>query len=584
MLPVQTESEDIVRERRARVRRLERHTAASLRALSGSVLAEYKSNRLLLGAEPLRFASPYLVTDVQHAALPVVRGVADSLALRLYHSSSELHQELQPNEPFARIIFDILEQLRCESLAASSLGGVRNNVDHAFDEWCSCSRANGFVESELGVLLYTLIHMVRARLVRNVDNEDVAAIIEATRANIGPLIGKPFYQLPKTKHDQALYAIHAIEIANTLNTLVDDESVSGRSQGSGERRIVALPPDWDPPEDKDQDNSTVVPAQQVGGAVRNETLETAGGYHVFSREFDSEVTAEDMYRDVQLRAVRQQLDKLVASQAVSINRLALHLQKLFASLEPSDWFFGQEEGWLDARRLSQLVANPAYRQVFYQHREVPESDVVVSFLIDNSGSMKSQRFEAVAVLVDTFARALELAGVRSEILGFTTASWNGGRLLQQWRAAGSPDTPGRLAESQHIVYKSAESTWRSSRLGIAALLKTLHYREGIDGEALIWAWQRLMARSESRRYLVMISDGSPMEAATANANGDGFLLDHLISVATQIDQRSAVHLGCIGIDLDTSFFITNSVDADLNGTLGNRSYAVLDTLFRNSRH
>ena len=583
MHPVQTESEDSTRQRRARVRRLERHTAASLRALSGSVSAEYKSNRVLLGAEPLRFASPYLVVDIQDAELPVVRGVADSLALRLYHSDAVLHQTLLPKAPLARIVFDILEQLRCESLAAASLGGVRSNVDEAFDAWCSGSRANGFVESELGVLLYTLIHMVRARLVRNIDNEDVAAIIEATRANIGPLIGKPFYQLPKHKQHQERYAIYATEIAETLSALVDAEAVEQQSRAAGDRRIVALPPDWEPPDDNDPDDANAS-QQQTSLQHAAEPLETAGGYHVFTREFDVQVTADDMYREAQLRDARRHLDKLVASQAVSVNRLALHLQRLFANPEPSEWFFGQEEGWLDARRLSQLVANPAYRQVFYQQREVPESDVVVSFLIDNSGSMKSQRFETVAVLVDTFARALELAGVRSEILGFTTTSWNGGRALQQWQAAGSTDNPGRLAESQHIVYKSADATWRASRRGIAALLKTLHYREGIDGEALIWAWQRLLARAESRRYLVMISDGSPMEAATANANGTDLLVDHLITVATQIDQRSAVHLGCIGIDLDTSHFITNSVDADLSGTLGNQSYAVLETLFRNIRH
>lgn len=579
-----TDNEEKVREQRARVRRLERHTAASLRALSGSVTAEYKSNRVLVGADPLRFASPYLVIDTSEAALPVVRGVADSLALRLLHSDAELHRKLQPEASLARIIFDILEQLRCESLATSSLSGVRDNLDHAFDAWCSVSRTNGFVESELGVLLYTLIHMVRARLIRNIDNEDVASLIEATRANIGPLIGKPFYQLPKHKYEQERYAVYAGEIADTLNALIDAASVSETTSASSERRIVALAPDWEPPEDSDPDQNYASLTERVDASAHNGQLDNAGDYHVFSREFDCELSTEDMYRDTQLRDTRKHLDKLVAAQSVSINRLALRLQKLFASLEPADWFFGQEEGWLDARRLSQLVVNPAYRQVFYQHRNVPEADVVVSFLIDNSGSMKSQRYEAVAVLVDTFARALELAGVRSEILGFTTTSWNGGRLLPQWRAAGSPENPGRIAETQHIVYKSADATWRSSRPGISALLKTQHYREGIDGEALIWAWRRLLARNEQQRYLVMISDGSPMDAATANTNRDDFLLDHLVSVATQIDQRSSVHLGCIGIDLDTSFFITNSVAADLTGTLGNQTYAVLETLFRNNRH
>jgi len=314
------------------------------------------------------------------------------------------------------------------------------------------------------------------------------------------------------------------------------------------------------------------------------SLDQAGDYHVFTREFDVESEGNDLYPTNRLQRRRTQLDRLVASQSVSVNRLALRMQRLFASLREDDWQFGQEEGWLDARRLTQLVASHSYRQIYYRNRFVPKSDVVVSFLIDTSGSMKTQRYEAVAVLVDTYARALELAGVQSEILGFTTAGWNGGRALASWRKSGQPDDPGRLNEVQHIVYKSADASWRQSRLSIAAMLETVHYREGIDGEALLWAFRRLMAREEQRRYLVLVSDGAPMDAATSNQNREGFLLDHLAAVSDHIDRRSAIHLGCIGIDLDTSHFITNSASADLTGTLGNNTYRLLDTLFSSSRH
>ena len=397
------------------------------------------------------------------------------------------------------------------------------------------------------------------------------------------LIGTPFYHLPKARFDQRSYAAHAVEIAQTLAELVEFEADDENARASGGPRIVALPPDWEEPNEQEQQSD----GASAGSAAEDSTasvLPDAGDYHVFTREFDCVSSGSDLYREALLRESRKHLDRLIAAQSVSISRLALRLQKLFATLVPSDWFFGQEEGWLDARRLSQLVTNPSYRQIFYQQRHVPESDVVVSFLVDTSGSMKSQRYEAVAVLVDTYARALELAGIRVEILGYTTASWNGGQVMEQWRAAGMPEAPGRLSELQHIVYKDANATWRNSRFSIAAMLKTFHYREAIDGEALQWAWERLLARPEAERYLVMISDGSPMDAATANANRDEFLLEHLVSVASHIDQRSPVHLGCIGIDLDTSFFITNSIDADLNGTLGNSSYRLLDQLFRNVRH
>ncbi len=569
---------------RARARSIERHTAACLRAVSQQPAAEYKGNRVLVGGEPLRVAAPYLVASIDDLTLAQSRGVADALALRLRHSDASLHKKLQPEDALARIIFDILEQLRAESLAADSLPGLRDNLNAAFDRWCSDSRQNGFAESDLGILLYTLIHMVRARLIRNIDDEDVAALIEVTRANIAPMIGSAFYQLPKTREQQADYAVHALEIAEILSDLVaaSQEAEENRAKPNL-KQSVRLPPNWDV-DDAPEGVDSVAGSATISVVSETEELANAGDYRVFSGEFDVQLTAESLYPDTRLRRYRQQLDRLVAAQSVSVNRLALRMQRLFATLQDDDWHFGQEEGWLDARRLTQLVAAPAYRQVFYRQRKVPQSDVVVSFLIDNSGSMKAQRYEAVATLVDTYSRALELAGIKSEVLGFSTGEWNGGRALKAWRAAGEPEAPGRLNEVQHIVYKSAESTWRQGRLAIAALLETAHYREGIDGEALLWAYQRLLARDEARRYLVMISDGTPMDVSTSNNNREGFLLDHLTTVADHIDRRSPVHVGCISIDQDTSFFVTNSVSADLSGTLGNNTYRLLDQLFSNIRH
>lgn len=569
---------------RARTRSIERHTAASLRAVAGKPSAEYKANRLLVDGEPQQFASPYLLAEIEKLTLGETRGVADALALRLQHSNYRLHRKLQPTDALARIIFDILEQLRCESLAADSLPGLRNNLNAAFDRWCSNARQNGFAESELGILLYTIIHVVRARLVRNIDDEDVASLIEATRANISPLIGTPFYQLPKTRDSQQHYAVHALEIAETLAALASASgSLDDKEKKNSQRPLVALPPDWEM-EDTPGAGEEQIPGSVIATAEDATALDNAGDYHVYTREFDIEISGDRMYPELRQKRYREQLDRLVAGQAVSVNRLALRMQRLFATLENDDWQFGQEEGWLDARRLTQLVATPSYRQVFYRERRVPKSDTVVTFLIDSSGSMKAQRFEAVAVLVDTYARALELAGVKSEVLGFTTAGWNGGKALESWRRAGQPENPGRLNEIQHIVYKSAQNTWRQSRHGIATMLETTHYREGIDGEALLWAFKRLLAQNERRRFLVMISDGAPMDAATGNMNRSGFLHDHLAAVANHIDRRSAVRLGCIGIDLDTSHFITNSVSADLKGTLGNNTYRLLDQLFASGRH
>lgn len=304
-----------------------------------------------------------------------------------------------------------------------------------------------------------------------------------------------------------------------------------------------------------------------------------GDYQVFTREYDVCIEGAALYREKQRIALREQLDSLIAAQAISVPRLALRLQRLFAIEQAAGWNFGEEEGYLDGRRISQLVSNPAYRHVFRQTRYTPHSDVVVSFLIDNSGSMKRQRFEAVAVLVDIFARALELAGAKTEILGFTTATWSGGRMINQWRRAGGPTPAGRMNELMHVVYKDADTRWRRARHSIAAMLNPQHFREGLDGEALAWAAQRLNTRPESRRALIMISDGAPMETTTLNLNDKGYLDRHLYHVARDIEQRGEIELRAIGIGLDMGAFFKRSIALDLTGTLGNRAFSALERLF-----
>ncbi len=569
-----------VQKNTARLRLLERHGAASLRALSGETLAEYRASRLRVDGKPAPFAAPYLAIDFSEAQLTQCRGVMDSLSLRLRYSDQALHKKLSPPSGFARLVFDVLEQTRCESLSPLERAGLRKNLDAAFANWCHVAHGNGFCDSDLGILLYTVIHMVRARLIGTFEDETAEALIEATRANLGPILGKHLYKLKAVKQDQAAFAVHAAAIANELGEMVADAADDVDDDVKlKERHSVILPPDWN-----DSDVDSEVESAGAGSSssvdLGQTDLENLGDYHVFTDEFDETVEANTLLRNEKRYELRSRLDQLVKSQAVSVTRLAREMQALFARPEHDGWLFGQEEGLIDARRLAQLVSNPEYHSVFVQDRMQLKSNAVVSFLIDNSGSMKRQRFEAVAVLMDTYARALDLAGIKSEVLGFTTGDWNGGKPLQQWRKAGQPDAPGRMGELLHVVYKTADDAWRRSRGSMACLLSTQHFREGVDGEALIWAYQRLKAREEPKRYLVVISDGAPLDAATQNTNREGFLGDHLASVAKYIESDPQIQMGAIGIDLDMSDTFGNSVSLDLGGTLGQASYRVLNTLFK----
>ena len=563
----------------ARLRLLERHGAASLRALAAEPCAEYRASRLRVDGKPAPFAAPYLAVDFAQAGVDRSRGVMDSLSLRLLHSDFALHQELSPRSGFARLVFDVLEHTRCESLLPETHRGLRDNLDTAFIQWCHEAHGNGFCDSDLGILLYTVIHMARARLIGTFEDETAEALIEATRANLGPILGKSLYQLKGARENQSAFAIHAAHIANELGEMVADAADDADDSAKlKDRHSVILPPDWN-----DSDIDAEVESAGAGAAsatISEQTdLQKLGDYHVYTHEFDQLVEARSLIRNEKRYALRGRLDQLVRSQAVSVTRLAREMQVLFSRPENDGWLFAQEEGLVDARRLAQLVSNPEYHQVFVQDRLQLKSNAVVSFLIDNSGSMKRQRYEAVAVLIDTYARALDLAGVQSEVLGFTTADWNGGKALHAWRKAGQTQNPGRMGELLHVVYKSADVTWRRSRGSMACLLSTQHFREGVDGEALIWAYQRLKARDEPNRYLVIISDGAPLDAATQNTNREGFLGDHLASVARFIESDPQINLGAIGIDLDMNDTFNNAALLDLGGTLGQASYRVLHSLF-----
>ncbi|MBU1357153.1 MAG: cobalt chelatase, partial [Gammaproteobacteria bacterium] len=258
----------------------------------------------------------------------------------------------------------------------------------------------------------------------------------------------------------------------------------------------------------------------------------------------------------------------IAGQGANIARLARELRALLAVPERDGWDGGQEEGHIDGRRLAQLIASPTERRLFRTERLEPLADCAVSFLIDCSGSMK-EHAESVALLVDVLARALEQAGVASEILGFTTGAWNGGRAQRDWLRAGKPAHPGRLNERSHIVFKSADTPWRRSRNSVAALLKSDLFREGFDGEAVDWACSRLLARDEARKLLLVISDGSPMDSATHLANDAHYLDHHLREVVARHEQDGRIEIAGIGVGLDLSPYYSRSHVLDIASSVGN---------------
>lgn len=562
----------------AHTRRQDRNGAAIIRALGQTPTAEYRARQLEVAEKPVGISTPYLQPALDEAGQLstdeiIARGVFDAIALRLRFSDPTIHARLEPDDLVARIVFDMAEQLRCESLVPKSLAGVKHNTQVAFETW---GRSERLSSTGIGLLLFTVMHVVRSRLVAPIDDELIEDQIESTRFTLATAIGGDVREMSRTTENQEAFAFHALSLAATIAGMVNESSETA-TEASTAAAALFVPPEWgdiDPEEGDMLVGGITTPNEHVDP----DTLETAGGYRVFTRAHDVEHRGQSLYSTDQLRELRSSLDDQIAAQSVSPFTLARRLQRLFIGLERDGWRSGEDEGVLDGARLGQVIANPTNRAVFRQERYRPVAPAVVSFLIDNSGSMKRQRHQTVTVLVDTLARALDLAGATSEVLGFSTNAWNGGEALREWRRAGQPAKPGRLAEVSHLVYKDADTPWKRSRQSVAAMMRTQHFREGIDGEAIVWAYRRLLARPEPRKVLIVFSDGAPMEAATLNANGDGYLETHLRRVTHHIEREGVVQLGAVTIDQSVDMIFGNSVHMDLSGTLTLGEYGLLERL------
>lgn len=538
---------------------------ASIRALTGLRELRNRGRSLFLGGQRVYTGAPHSLPDPLQDDFRAHRGAADGIALRLLHSDMQLHLELAPEAPLQRLIFDLLEQLRVETRVDDRHPGIRANLYRRFRDWSLRFHHDGHADSELGLLIYTIAQIAWSRLSGHPTLPETDDLIEVTRGRIVPVIGGELAALRRVRDDQAAYASHALEIAQIVDDslgIIDDESGSS-SASDNEKALsrITLALDFSD-ESEDSNIASIVTGSSKVLAEHNQV------YRVFNREFDQEYRAASKIREAELRQFREQLDAQIFHQGINVPRLARQISQLLATPRRDGWLFGEEEGLIDGRRLSQVIAAPRERRLFRKDQYRYRNDCLVSFLIDCSGSMK-QSISYIAMLVDILARALDQAEIASEILGFTTGDWNGGRVYRQWQTQGRPRNPGRLNERCHLVFKSAQDGWRKSRRDIAALLKTPYFREGLDGEAVEWACSRMLQNDAERKILMVVSDGSPMDSATNLANDEFYLDNHLKNTVERFDSRKGIEIYGIGVGLSLTPYYRHCLAIDLSESLGN---------------
>ena len=542
--------------------------AASMRALSGDAGLHFRGRRLYRGDKSLPPFAPHLNPAPGTDDFASFRGAADAMALRVRLSDAALHQRLRPTEPLPRMLFEMMEQFRVEALAPADMPGVIHNLRHRFEAWSLAFFNSGLTETSRGILLYTVAQITRSRVTAQPVVEASEDAIEATRMSIVTSLGTALAGLRRSRHDQAAYAVHALSIVQTVHAMLTAGDEGDEADDAANEAEAKDPPElfnlW---MDFDGDGEEGFVAASSGQSRL--LIESGDAYRVFTDEFDTEEHATNLVRTAQLDEFRERLDQRIAQQAIQQARLTRELQAVLAMPQRDGWQGGLEEGHIDGRQLSRLITSPSERRLFQQEQLTPQSDAAVGFLIDCSGSMR-QHIEAVATLIDVMVRALDQIGVTSEVLGFTTGAWNGGRAQKAWLRAGRPSHPGRLNETCHIVFKDSDTPWRRARRSIAALLKPDLFREGVDGEAVLWAARRLVERSDGRRLLLVFSDGSPTDGATSLANDPHYLDHHLSHVVAKLSAQGEVEIYGVGVGLDLSPYYRQNRAFDLSNSVSNQ--------------
>ncbi|MDP2296560.1 MAG: cobaltochelatase subunit CobT [Pseudolabrys sp.] len=529
------------------------------------------------------------------AEAAIVRGNADSIALRIACHDAAMHRRLQPNGQQARAVFEAVEQARVEAIGARRMEGVAKNLTAMLDDRFHRGKFDQITERADAPIEEALAMLVRERLTGMAPPAAAKKLVDLWRPLIEDRAGKNLDRLESLLENQHQFgdAVHdlleSLEMGEDRSSDSEDEDESGdeeqRKQQSGEEGDSA---DSDEQQRMSQEDSQVSAEDMPDSASeavdsptadmaddsdmgdaetpgepqrpRNGANEPRGpDYRAFTPKFDETIAAEDLCEPEELDRLRSYLDKQLSNLQGVVARLANRLQRRLMAQQNRSWDFDLEEGILDPARLTRVITDPMHALSFKAEKDTEFRDTVVTLLLDNSGSMRGRPITVAATCADILARTLERCGVKVEILGFTTRAWKGGQSREHWLTAGKPPNPGRLNDLRHIIYKAADAPWRRARKNLGLMMREGLLKENIDGEALDWAHKRLLGRPEQRKILMMISDGAPVDDSTLSVNPGNYLERHLRWVIEEIETRSPVELIAIGIGHDVTRYYRRAV-------------------------
>jgi len=515
-----------------------------------------------------------------------LRAFADSEALKIKYTDKKIYLENEPKGSMSKALYAIAEKIRYEKIGSNKLKGVKNNLIQCYENKYK-NRKIDEIRTEADVPITEAFELyLRSYFFKIKQNNVTKKVLSYWKDLFDKSLSKKLKKLDSCIQDQSKFNQLVADIIDNLD--FEDSNSNEKEEKTEKTKEDPSTPDENDKndgssktqEDQNSDSDLNVADSSFESLDENNDLdqdkskEMTGNpnllgrsqksllkekYKAFTNEFDEIKNAEELENENEIIRLRKNLDQQLTNLQNLVGKLANKLQRQLLAKQNRSWEFDLEEGILDASKLSRVIIDPFHSSAYKIEKETKFKDTVVTLLIDNSGSMRGRPISVAAICADILSRTLERCSVKVEILGFTTKNWKGGKSREKWNMENKPKNPGRLNDLRHIIYKSADKPWRQAKKNLGLMLKEGLLKENIDGEALAWAFKRIVARKEERKILMIISDGAPVDDSTLSVNSGDYLEKHLKQTVKWIEENSNVEILAVGIGHDVTRYYKKAI-------------------------
>jgi len=539
-----------------------------------------------------------------------IRALADSESLKLKYTNQEEYTKNEPSGVLSRDLYSIAEKIRYEKIGSENLKGIKNNISKFYEKKFKDKKIEE-IKTKNDIKISEAFEIYLRNFFFDTKKTKVTEkILSYWKDLFDQKIQKDLHELNKNISDQNKFSKIISNIISNLNIEESENSKKEENENEKEENRSS--------QDNNENNENLTKSEEQeesfnpeSGSINDEMNDKneakngdeeysseqkpdfspkeainseKKGYKIFTKEYDEIAKADKLEQKKELVKLRQNLDQQLLTTQNIISKLANKLQRKLLAKQNRSWEFDLEEGALDCSKLTRIVIDPFSSLSFKKEKNIEFKDTVVSLLIDNSGSMRGRPITIAAICSDILARTLERCSVKVEILGFTTKNWKGGKSRENWNVKNKPSNPGRLNDLRHIIYKSADTPWRQSKINIGLMLKEGLLKENIDGEAILWAFDRIKKRKEERKILMIISDGAPVDDSTLSVNTGDYLEKHLKETVKKIEDKSDVEMFAIGIGHDVTRYYKKAIKITDVQELGDVMINQLANLFSQEKN